>query len=115
MSRKRDDGLVFSTDPEKMQKLDQTSNEPPQTELSPEQTTVSIQLDTKRRRGKTVTLLTGFQATPQTLKDLGRKLKAACGSGGTTHTNEIEIQGDHRDFLVEHLNTLGYKAVKVGG
>lgn len=84
-------------------------------ELPPNQQQVRVQTSRKGRGGKTVTVITGFQAKPETLADLLKKLKAQCGAGGAVKDNEIEIQGDHREKLVQLLNQLGYKAKASGG
>lgn len=73
-----------------------------------------VQASRKGRKGKTVTIVTGFQAKPETLAELTKTLKAQCGAGGTAKDNQIEIQGDHRQKLVQALQNLGYK-VKVSG
>ena len=74
-----------------------------------------MEKSTKGRKGKGVSLIRGFPLKGPSLKELAKKLKQKCGTGGTVKNGVIEIQGDHRDFLVELLNTLGYKAVKAGG
>jgi len=84
-------------------------------DLPPNQQQVRVQTSRKGRGGKTVTVISGFQAKPETLADLLKKLKAHCGAGGAVKENEIEIQGDHRDKLVQLLNQLGYKAKGSGG
>ena len=83
--------------------------------LPPQQQTIKVMLDRKRRRGKTVTVCSGFELTPADLKDLGKQLKQFCGSGGTTKNDEIEIQGDHREKVIEKLKSLNYKAKRSGG
>ena len=109
MRKKSDRDLVYSTDPEKMNKINQGTRSAPSVGLPPEQATLRVSLDTKRRRGKTVTLLTGFQSSKETLKQLGKVLKSSCGAGGAIHQNEIEIQGDHRDKVCAILSELNYK------
>lgn len=74
-----------------------------------------MERSTKGRKGKGVTLVTGLPLENNSLKELAKKLKQKCGTGGTVKNGVIEIQGDHRDLLVESLNTLGYKAIKAGG
>jgi translation initiation factor 1 len=69
---------------------------------------LGVRLDSKRRRGKTVTLVTGFQAKPGELEELAARMKRSCGAGGTVLDNAIEIQGDHRDAIVAMLKKLGY-------
>src|SRR5690349_21368462 len=70
---------------------------------------LDVRLDSKRRRGKTVTLITGFQSTPGELEEIATKLKRSCGTGGSVLDNAIEIQGDHRAVAVEMLKKLGYR------
>lgn len=83
-------------------------------ELPAAQQDLRVQASRKGRKGKTVTLITGFQAQPETLVELAKKLKAQCGAGGTVKDQEIEVQGDHCRKVVQVLSQLGYK-VKVSG
>jgi translation initiation factor 1 len=69
---------------------------------------LDVRLDTKRRRGKTVTLITGFQSSPAELDRIANDLKKSCGAGGTVADNAIEIQGDHRARVVAKLKSLGF-------
>lgn len=84
-------------------------------ELPPNQQNLRVQASRKGRKGKTVTVITGFQAKPETLADLLKQLKAQCGAGGALKENEIEIQGDHGQKLVQILVQMGYKAKVSGG
>ncbi|MBW4659074.1 MAG: translation initiation factor [Drouetiella hepatica Uher 2000/2452] len=84
-------------------------------ELPPNQQNLRVQASRKGRKGKTVTVITGFQAKPETLADLLKQLKAQCGAGGALKDNEIEIQGDHGQKLVQILVQMGYKAKVSGG
>lgn len=83
-------------------------------ELPPAQQNLRVQASRKGRKGKTVTVISGFQAKPETLAALVKQLKTQCGTGGTVKENEIEIQGDHKQKIVEVLTQLGYKA-KISG
>ena len=76
---------------------------------------VRVEISTKGRRGKGVSLISGIPLEGVRLEELAKKLKQRCGTGGTIKNSVIEIQGDHRDVLVEELNKLGYKAKKAGG
>lgn len=76
---------------------------------------IRIQASRKGRKGKTVTVIIGFQAKNETLTELVKKLKTQCGTGGTVKENEIEIQGEHTQKLLQILTQLGYKAKISGG
>ncbi|MCP3926479.1 MAG: translation initiation factor Sui1 [Desulfobacterales bacterium] len=76
---------------------------------------VRVERSTKGRKGKGVSLITGLPLEDRELKDLAKKLKQKCGTGGAVKDGVIEIQGDHREFLVEELIKLGFKAKKSGG
>lgn len=76
---------------------------------------VRISRETKGRKGKGVTLITGVPVTPSELKDLAKALKARCGTGGAVKDHVIEIQGDQRDLLVTLLSEKGFKVKKAGG
>jgi translation initiation factor 1 len=91
------------------------ATERPIAELPPNQQNLRVQASRKGRKGKTVTIISGFQAKPETLADLLKKLKTQCGAGGTIEENEILIQGDHAQKLVQLLTQMGYKAKVSGG
>ena len=76
---------------------------------------VRVSRETKGRKGKGVTLITGLPLDASQLSALGKQLKKRCGSGGTVKNGVIEIQGDHRDALLTELAKLGYKAKRSGG
>ncbi len=78
-------------------------------ELPPERQRLRLQVSRQGRKGKTVTIVSGFQAKPETLSTLLKQLKAHCGAGGALKDATLEIQGDHREKLRQKLQQLGYK------
>ena len=84
-------------------------------ELPPNQQDLRIQASRKGRKGKTVTVISGFQTKPETLTNLLKQLKTQCGTGGAVKDNTLEIQGDHTQKLLQLLIQLGYKAKISGG
>ena len=71
--------------------------------------TVLIRHDSKGRRGRGVTVLSGFAISREQLKKLAKTLKRECCSGGTVRDGIIEIQGDHCSTLSDILLELGFK------
>jgi len=71
--------------------------------------------DSKRRKGKTVTVIGNLHHNPETFERLCTELKKYCGAGGTVRDGEIEIQGDQRERIETKLQALGYKTKMVGG
>jgi translation initiation factor 1 len=84
-------------------------------ELPPNQHKLKIEASRKGKGGKTVTIISGFQVSSDTLNSLTKVLKNQCGAGGAMKDNSIEIQGDHRQKLLEIVTKLGYKAKLSGG
>ena len=76
---------------------------------------VRVSRETKGRKGKGVTLISGLPVDAKDLQKLAKQLKRKCGAGGTVKDGIIEIQGEHRDLLVQELQALGYKAKRSGG
>ena len=76
---------------------------------------VRVSRETKGRKGKGVTLISGLPLEGDALRALAKELKQRCGTGGTVKDGVIELQGDHRDLLVAELNTRGYSAKRSGG
>jgi translation initiation factor 1 len=76
---------------------------------------VRVGRQTKGRKGKGVTLITGLPLDEDELQRLAKDLKQKCGTGGTVKNGVIEIQGDHRAVLVDELKVRGYSARLSGG
>ncbi len=62
----------------------------------------------KRRYDKPVTIVEGFDANSVNLKELASELKRKMATGGTTHDESIELQGNHRERVAEVLREKGY-------
>lgn len=76
---------------------------------------VRVARDRKQRRGKVVTVITGVPLAETGLQELAAQLKRRRGTGGTVKDGVIEIQGDHRDRLVDVLREMGYSVKPAGG
>ncbi|MCB0733342.1 MAG: translation initiation factor [Flavobacteriales bacterium] len=103
-------GLVYSTDPDNLPDYEEDEDEV----IDPGAQTIYIRLDKRHRKGKVVTLLTGFEESDERLTELGKKLKTQCGTGGSVKDGEIIIQGDFKSRLKELLIQQGYN-VKISG
>ena len=75
---------------------------------------VRVSRDSKGRGGKTVTVVRGLPLAAPALAQLGKQLRAACGSGGTVKDGVVEIQGDHLARVLDILNGQGWKAKQSG-
>ena len=71
--------------------------------------------ETQGRKGKGVTVISGLPLAADALDQLATQLKKRCGSGGTVRDGLIEIQGDHRDVVVDELGRQGFKVRRIGG
>ena len=68
------------------------------------------------RGGKTVTVVDGFTGIGLPEKEqLAKKMRAACGCGGTVKEGRIEIQGDQRETIARILAEAGFRPVFAGG
>ena len=83
-------------------------------DLPPAQQKLTVQISRKGRKGKSVTIISGFTHKIETLEALAKTLKAQCGSGGTVKDNTIEVQGEHAPKVVAVLVQKGYQA-KISG
>src|SRR5215212_1216842 len=98
-----DTKLVWTSDPEQAKRLRESGELEPRRDVEPKAQTIRVSIDRKRRAGKTVTVATGFEHTPESLAKLAAQLKKRCGTGGTAKESEIELQGDHADTVAAEL------------
>jgi translation initiation factor 1 len=90
----------------------------PQSEIRNEKNRgrVDIRRETGGRGGKTVTVVDGFVGIGLPEKEqLAKKMRAACGCGGTVKDGAIEIQGDQREMIAKILSEAGFRPVFAGG
>jgi translation initiation factor 1 len=83
--------------------------------LPPQQQTVYLHRESSGRGGKAVTLVKNLVLSAADLKALAKKIKEACGTGGTIKDGVIEIQGEQREKIADVLQKLGYKVKIAGG
>lgn len=114
----RDPGIVFSTE---FGRMCPACGNPsaecvcrPKKPINRSDGIVRVGRETKGRKGKGVTVITGIPLDYDGIRNLAKQFKQACGSGGTVKEGVIEIQGDHRDRLVEKLKNLGYNVKRSG-
>ncbi len=76
---------------------------------------VRVRRETAGRKGKGVTVVLGLPMTAAELTETAKKLKAACGTGGTVKDGTIEIQGDHLEKVMQWLAQAGFAPKRAGG
>src|SRR3954453_17539425 len=76
---------------------------------------VKVRREVAGRRGKAVTTVSGVPLAEAELKELAGRLKKRCGGGGSVKDGVIELQGDHRPFVIDVLRGEGYDVVPAGG
>ncbi|MDC3105974.1 stress response translation initiation inhibitor YciH [Gammaproteobacteria bacterium] len=64
---------------------------------------ITLKLDTKSRKGKVVTVASGFNLAQIEIKSVMRQLKKKCSTGGTVKNNSIELQGNFIEFVKSEL------------
>ena len=99
--------VVYSTNPNYQYEYNQ---EEEQETLAPEEQNLRVTLDSKQRKGKTVTLVQGFVGTEEDLKELAKLLKNKCGVGGSVKHGEIIIQGEVKEKVLTILRDNKYRA-----
>jgi translation initiation factor 1 len=76
---------------------------------------VRVSRETKGRGGKAVTVVRGLGLDQAALTELAKRLKAACGSGGTAKDGVVEVQGDHVERVIDSLRKEGRTVKRAGG
>lgn len=111
--RDTDAEVVFSTsggDRRKQRRAERRDQAPPA-----EGGRVKVRREVAGRRGKPVTTVSNVPVDDAALKELAGRLKRRCGVGGSAKGGVIELQGDHRDVVVEVLRAEGFDVVLAGG
>tara|TARA_B100000809_G_scaffold49028_1_gene43845 strand:- start:14725 stop:15057 length:333 start_codon:yes stop_codon:yes gene_type:complete len=110
VSKKRN--IVYSTNPN----YDYDDENEDLETLEPREQKLKVLIDRKQRKGKSVTIITGFKGSNDDIKDLAKTLKSKCGGGGSTKDGEILVQGEFKDKIYSFLIDMGYQQTKkVGG
>jgi translation initiation factor 1 len=111
MARRRDARVVWSSDGGDRRKAQERADQ----RARAGDGRVRVRRETSGRRGKGVTTVTGVPGADADLRELAGRLKKRCGVGGSVKDGVIELQGDHRDVVVEVLRGEGYDVVLAGG
>lgn len=103
-----DDSLVYSTDSGRISQQKEKS-------VTPSDGFARVRRETKGRKGKGVVVISGLGLDNKALKELAKKLKKTCGSGGSVVDETIEVQGDKREVIQQVLEKAGFKVKFTGG
>ena len=105
--------VVWSSDGAPREKPDVP---PPKSPLkTPPTGPARVRLERQGRGGKVVSVVDNLTGHPARIEEIAKALKSKCGAGGTVKGRVVEIQGDHRDRIVDVLATLGIAAKRAGG
>ncbi|WP_332871769.1 stress response translation initiation inhibitor YciH [Colwellia sp. 12G3] len=103
-----DESLVYSTDSGRISQTKEKS-------VTPSDGFARVRRETKGRKGKGVVVISGLGLDNKALKELAKKLKKTCGTGGSVVDETIEVQGDKRDVIQQVLEKAGFKVKFTGG
>jgi len=104
-----DNSLVYSTESGRVKQGKSTQN------IAPSDGFAKVRRETKGRKGKGVITISGLGIDDKALKELAKKIKKTCGTGGSVVGEVIEVQGDKRDQIKQVLESNGFKVKFVGG
>jgi translation initiation factor 1 len=104
-----DSSLVYSTETGRIKQEKST------VDISPSDGFARVRRETKGRKGKGVITISGLGIDAKALKELAKKLKKTCGTGGSVVGDVIEVQGDKREKIKQVLESSGFKVKFVGG
>lgn len=107
--KRTDTRLAWTSDPEEARRLREDSDKTVRADALPNTQIIRVTLDRKRRKGKPVTVASGFELTETSLTTLAAALKKRCGAGGTFRNPEIEIQGEHVEAIAIELERQGFR------
>jgi translation initiation factor 1 len=113
-------GLVYSTDAGRMcpacrQAVGACRCRAPSMPVHAGDGIVRVSRESKGRGGKTVTVVRGLALDAAALAALGKRLRTACGAGGTVKDGVLELQGDHAERVVAWLSSEGWTVKRAGG
>ena len=103
--------LVYSTETGRIRENNQASG----FDTVSAEGSISIRRETRGRKGRGVTLISGFAMNKPELAAMAKTLRNKCATGGTVKKAVIEIQGDKREMILEFLSRQGFKAKIIGG
>lgn len=98
-------GMVYSTNPD--YEFNYDAEDEPET-LAPEEQNLKVETDRRKRKGKTVSLVSGFIGKQDDLKELAKFLKIKCGVGGSVKDGQIIIQGEFKKKIIDILISKNY-------
>ncbi|MDI9356572.1 MAG: translation initiation factor [Chitinophagaceae bacterium] len=102
---KSENHIVYSTNPQFLYSQD---NQAEEKTVSAEKQKLYVYYETKGRRGKQVTIITGLKGRTEDLEILAKKIKIHCGTGGSVKEKEIIIQGNFVDTIKTFLKKDNY-------
>jgi translation initiation factor 1 len=104
-----DDSLVYSTNSGRIKQEKSSMS------ITPTDGFANVRRETKGRKGKGVITISGLGLDAKALKELAKKLKKTCGTGGSVVGEVIEVQGDKREQIKQVLESNGFKVKFIGG
>ena len=83
--------------------------------LAPGDGIVRVSREKQGRAGKQVTVVRGLPGDVAAIAAWGKRLRTACGAGGSVKNGMVEVQGDHIDRVLALLLAEGLRVKRAGG